>query len=106
MSADNTVVVLMTRRRDRRPGTEFRVAYLQAAERLVEAPDYPSMVNPKLNRGEVRRYFAESDIFFEMERAFDHAQELEKQYVYVEYGIRFLDYRNLFFPAGDRPRQR
>lgn len=107
MSADNTIGILITRRRDGNAGNEYRVAHVQSIENMEYEPlDYPSVDHPLLNREWVRRLFGKSPVFLDLEDAFRLAKRLEKEAEYVEYGIRLLDFNQLYFPASDRKRQR
>jgi hypothetical protein len=106
MSADNTIGILVTRRRDGQHGLEFRVAHAKAIETIEEDSDYPSKDSAVFNRERVRALFMSSPVFFSIEEAFLLAWKLEEKIGYVEYGIRKLDYSRVYFPASNRKRKR
>jgi hypothetical protein len=101
MSTDNTIAILATRRRDGQPGLEFRVAEVMAIENIWHQPDYPSVDRPVLNREMVRGNFRKSNVFYNEEDARSAAKEMEKTIEFVEYGIKYFEFANTFFPASD-----
>lgn len=105
MSADNTIVVLGTKRKDGQPGMEYRVAEIQAAENLTYQPDYPP-TKPVLNRWHLLIIFNGKRVILDKLEALETAQKLEKESGYVEYGISFWEYPEVFFPATDAKRRR
>lgn len=106
MSADNTIGILITRRRDGDEGQEYRVAHVQAIDNLWYKPDYPSVAQPVLNRHHTLLQFADASVFKEAEAAMYAAMCLEQDVGYVEYGIRLLNYTAIYFPAPNRKRPR
>jgi hypothetical protein len=84
MSADNTVVI-------GKFGQAYRVAHVVAAEQL----EYEGIDSP-LSRVTQYYEFKDSPIFHDMEKAFYHASDLEKEMKYVEYGIRVIDFDQEF----------
>ncbi len=104
MSADNTIAILVTRRRDGKPGSEFRVAHVMAVDNNWNQPDYPYPSKDHravFNREMVRANFSNSEVFYTKEEALKSAQELEKKIEIVEYGIRWFDFSAISFPASD-----
>lgn len=106
MSADNTIGILITRRRDGQKGQEYRVAHAQAIENIEYQPDYPSAAHPVLNREYARSLFGSSKMFLNKDDAYREATRLYDAVGDVEYGIRELDYAAVYFPASDRKRKR
>ena len=109
MSADNTIGILVTRNR-KGEGLEFRVAHVQAIENLTWGPDYPSGPNPALNREYARLLFGDAPYFTEEAAAWRYAFKLERKILadfgILEYGVKRLDFGQVFFPASDRKRKR
>jgi hypothetical protein len=105
MSADNTIGILITRRRDGQEGNEYRVAHVQAVENIEMNPDYPSADHPVLHRENVRRLVGRSSFFYSIEEANRTAELMEGCAGFVEHGIRVLDFASVFFPASDRKRR-
>ena len=62
MSADNTVLVLITRGKNGSE-KEYRVAEVQAAENMTWEADYPSPENPRLRREWVLDIFNDARVF-------------------------------------------
>ena len=81
MSADNTVVILVTRRRDGRVGQEYRVAHCQAIENLWFSPDYPSEARPEVNREWLRSLCGEVDFLHSAEEALRQARRSSTQII-------------------------
>jgi hypothetical protein len=110
MSADNTIGILVTRNR-KGEGLEFRVAHVQAIENLEYEPDYPAGPKPVLSREYARLLFGRAPYFTDEAAAWRYAHKLEAKIerefgLSVEYGIRCLNFRAIFFPASDRKRKR
>lgn len=105
MSADNTVILLITKGRDDWRGAEYRVAHVQAAENMTWEADYPSKDNPLFNREWVLDAFGRSRVFTDAADALGEAIRVEKQADYVEYGIVFVIHPKVYFPASDRKRR-
>ena len=104
MPADTTIAIMVTRGHE--SGYEYRVAVHQAIENLYWKPDYPAD-NPVLNRQEMIVRFRKSPVLRDMEKAEHLAHQLELKYEslgsYIEYGIKTLDYSNIFFPQNLLP---
>ena len=106
MSTDNTIAVLVTRRRDGKPGNEYRVAHVMALENIRFHRDYPSAVNPVLNREMILSIFGDCQVYYDPVEAREVASKMEEGHDFVEYGIEELDYSKLHFPATERKRKR
>lgn len=105
MSADNTVIVLVTKGKNGR-GDEYRVAHVQASENMFGRADYPSdRDNAVVNREWVLDAFKGVRVFTDEGDAMKEAMEVEKSYWYVEYGVRVIDLSHIYFPASDRKRR-
>ncbi len=106
MSADNTILVLGTRRPETKNEMEYRVAIVQGEDLFVR-PDYPSPTNAAFSREDACRIFAGVRVFYDRGAAMMEAARLHDMAVYVEYGIKLYDYPGVFFPASEgRRRQR
>ena len=105
MSADNTILVIETKRTaleeskgrftNGKPNTVFRVAHVQAADNLEWYKK-----NQPYNLGAwLYERFKDSDVIpgTDKELAETRAQELLKEYEYVEYGIVFIDLTDMTF---------
>jgi hypothetical protein len=104
MSADNTVIVLATKRLDGR-GLEYRVVETQNAEDLTFPADYPSE-NPVYNHYALFDRFKDCKVFLDEEGAYTEAERLEEKAGFVEYGICLFDENpEVSFPteAGPTP---
>lgn len=106
MSAHNAIAVLITCRRDGKPGCEYRVARVIALENVTRDPDYPSADSPILNRQVVRNYFEACEVLYDSAEARQAALKLEEEHEFVEYGIVELDYSPICFPASERGKKR
>lgn len=100
MSADNTIGILATARRDGRKGLEYRVCHRQVIENIEYEADYPPR-NPVLNREEVLYTWGKSQVFTKYEDAQRAAWKLEADAGHVEYGVVDFAYPDIFFPASD-----
>lgn len=110
MSADNTIGILVNRRRDGQEGQEYRVAEAQAIENIYYEADYPSADRKVFNREWVRELFSKAPFFHQMENANRYAQRMLRRIEgaggIVEYGVRIFDHSDTYFPASDRKRLR
>jgi hypothetical protein len=104
MSADNTIVVLRTAGRNGKTA-EYRVAMVFAIENMWYEPNYPSASHPEVNREWLLQEFGNC-LVMSAEEALDAASNLKKKVEVVEYGIQFIDYRKMTFPASDEQRER
>lgn len=97
MSADNGIYILVTKSATSRTGKEYRVIYAQAIDNMEfgktqEEKEYSlvcSFGNPKTALFQVR------------DAAILHAHEMAKNYSYLEYGVREIDYSHREFPKID-----
>ncbi len=111
MSADNTLLILATLRRDGLPGFEYRVAHVQAAGNITGPmePDYPSAQHPVLHHETVLRAYAQAPLFFDETSARKYANRMEQRIIadcgIVEYGVK-LHQTNVYFPATDAKKAR
>jgi hypothetical protein len=107
MSADNTILILGTLRRDGQPGYEYRVDNVQAAENVYDPidPDYPSKENAVLVRDTVLYWFARAPVFFDELAAMKYAKKIERKQDIVEYGVKLCLF-SVYFPASDAKRAR
>ncbi|MGA2667225.1 MAG: hypothetical protein ABSE91_04045 [Patescibacteria group bacterium] len=96
MSADNTVVVLITQG-DASP--EYRVRHIQVKENLTEEPNYPTG-NPVLNREYLLRLFGDAPTIVDSVEAYREAVKLADSTLVLEYGIEVIDCRDVDFPTG------
>jgi len=96
MSADNTIAILKTPRKD--GGFEYRVAHAQAIDNLWYAPvewedqNYCKDGNPK----EIVRYFGDCEVFLDAKAASEKAKQLYDDCMYVEYGIQEYSFPKTF----------
>lgn len=98
MSADTTVLVVRTERRDGREGYEYRVRCVQNAEDLVDVPDYPSR-RPVVSRWFLLRNFADATVYYDGNLAQAEARRIEREMGFgLEYGIRWHRFNGVHFP--------
>lgn len=99
MSADNTIIVLVTKRPGVASGLEYRVVHLQNAETLTYPADYPQE-RPVYNRSDLLQSFGSAKVILDREEAFTEAQRLEDEAGFVEYGIcLYDDHPEVLFPT-------
>ena len=103
MSADNTIVIIETKRTalenpkgvwtNRVPNTVFRVAHVQAFDNF----DYYKKEQPYNLGAYLYVTFCKSPVFTKVSDALEYAQQLEKEIGYVEYGIQNFDLTEYVF---------
>ena len=96
MSADNGIYVLLT---ESEKGPEYRVAYAQAIDSIY------GKFNEETFKWEgdmeaMRDIFQEAQVFYTLNEALDHAEEIEQEHEYLEDGIcvinEFKDHGKIF----------
>ena len=92
---DNGIIILQTQGEE--GGPEFRVAYLEQVDSIYGFWD-EEVENWEPDRGIILDMFTESDIYTELENAFDYAQELAADKPYMDNGIMVVtDFKDLMF---------
>jgi hypothetical protein len=91
MSADNGVYVLQTY------GPQFRVTYAQNIDAIYgKFNDDTLHWDPDVEM--IHAFFDQSDVFSDMVKALDFAEELSYNYEYLEYGVCLItDFKELKF---------
>jgi len=96
MSADTTVVMLMTK------GPEFRIELVQAAENLTSHGDVIVHEDDELNMAYALLLFADCEVITDYAAALREAHRLHEECEYVEYGVREMRFPDIMFPEGTR----
>lgn len=105
MSSDDRMLVLVTKRRDQKPGLEYRVAWVQASENLFAAPDYPSLAHARINRAWVLAVCERASLFLEEKEALAYAHSKEQELGGCEYGLWVQRFPTMYFPARNDQRR-
>ena len=92
---DNGIVILVTK--DEEGDPEYRVAYLDQVDSIYGLWD-DDTENWEPDTEIILDTFTESDIYTELERAFDCAQDLSADKPYLDNGIMVVtDFKDLVF---------
>ena len=96
MSADNGIYVLFT---ESEKGPEYRVAYAHAIDTIYGKFNEESF-RYEGNDESMVKTFGEAPVFYTLNEALDHAEEMEHNYDYLEDGIcvinEFKDHGYIF----------
>ena len=96
MSADNGIYVLLT---ESKKGPEYRVAYAQAIDSIYGKFNEETFKWDG-DKEAMLDIFKDASIFYTLNEALDHAEEMEQNYDYLEDGIcvinEFKDHGQIF----------
>ena len=106
MSSDNGIYILGTK--GKRGKREYRVIHAMAIENIYYEPyferDLPSDKS-ELNWEQVRALFGQCKVFTDLRIAKGYAECMSESCDILEYGIVFLDHRDIRFPTLSRQAQ-
>ena len=96
MSSDNGIYVLFT---ESKKGPEYRVAYAHAIDTIYGKFNEETF-RYEGNDESMKNTFGEAPVFYSLNEALDHAENMEQEYDYLEDGIcvinEFKDHGHIF----------
>lgn len=101
MSTNNdSIVIIKSRKSGSVVSYEFRVAYVDGYETLINDADFPP-AQPVLNRSRVLTAFSNSSVHTSLESAQEEADKLDKKRR-TKYGVDVLLFDKVHFPASKK----